>query len=107
MGGAAREAAGQAEAILADHLIASGVAVVTIDMQLAKPQDRQRRGAPWSPWPNSTCCFCFDPRHFGRASFACEKSSARRTSFLLESVADLRKSLRGLGSEKLAREHRL
>jgi len=45
--------------------------------------------------------FCFDPRHFGRASFGCEKSSARRTSFLLESVADLRKSLRSLGSDLL------
>eukprot|EP00964_Phaeocystis_antarctica_P114254 scaffold78224_cov63-Phaeocystis_antarctica.AAC.1 len=65
--GAAREAAAQAEAILADHCVTRGVRVLTVELQLAKPTDRQRRSAA-VPWlSNSSCCFCFDARRGGVA----------------------------------------
>ena len=65
--GAAREAAAQAEAILADHCVTRGVSVLTVELQLAKPTDRQRRSAA-VPWlSNRSCCFCFDASRGGVA----------------------------------------
>lgn len=41
--------------------------------------------------------YFFDPRHFDQSSF--HKSSVLRTNFLLESVADLRRSFQALGGD--------
>lgn len=47
--------------------------------------------------------YCFDPRQFGQTSFGFAKTGAFRAQFLLESVADLRRSLRSLGSDLIIR----
>lgn len=47
--------------------------------------------------------YCFDPRQWGQTSFGFPKTGAFRTQFLLESVADLRQSLRSLGSDLIVR----
>ena len=47
--------------------------------------------------------YCFDPRQFGQTSFGFPKTGAFRAQFLLESVADLRQSLRSLGSDLIVR----
>ncbi len=41
--------------------------------------------------------FCFDPRMFEKTSLGFSKTGSFRAKFLIESVADLRKSLRDLG----------
>ncbi|NEO33777.1 MAG: DASH family cryptochrome [Symploca sp. SIO3C6] len=43
--------------------------------------------------------YCFDERQFGTTSFGFPKTGAFRTQFILESVADLRNSLRSQGSD--------
>ncbi|MFQ4140208.1 DASH family cryptochrome [Nodosilinea sp. PGN35] len=43
--------------------------------------------------------YCFDPRQFGQTAFGFPKTGAYRAQFLLESVADLRRSLQTLGSD--------
>lgn len=48
-------------------------------------------------------CYCFDPRQFGQTRFGFPKTGAYRAQFLLESIADLRRSLRALGSDLLVR----
>lgn len=48
--------------------------------------------------------YCFDLRQFGQTSFGFPKTGAFRAQFLLESVIDLRRSLRSLGSELVIRE---
>ena len=47
--------------------------------------------------------YCFDPRQFGQTSFGFPKTGAVRAQFLLESVADLRHSLKQLGSNLIVR----
>ena len=47
--------------------------------------------------------YCFDPRQFGQTSFGFPKTGAFRAQFLLESVADLRRSLQSLGSDLVVR----
>ncbi|MBE9152390.1 deoxyribodipyrimidine photo-lyase, partial [Coleofasciculus sp. LEGE 07092] len=47
--------------------------------------------------------YCFDNRQFGTTSFGFPKTGAFRTQFLLESVTDLRSSLRSLGSDLVVR----
>ncbi|WP_416676906.1 DASH family cryptochrome [Egbenema bharatensis] len=47
--------------------------------------------------------YCFDPRQFGQTSFGFPKTGAFRAQFLRESVADLRRSLRTLGSDLVIR----
>lgn len=47
--------------------------------------------------------YCFDPRQFGQTSFGFPKTGAFRAQFLLESLADLRQSLRSLGSDLILR----
>ncbi|MFG6107255.1 DASH family cryptochrome [Leptothoe sp. EHU-05/26/07-4] len=47
--------------------------------------------------------YCFDPRHFSTTSFGFPKTGAFRGQFLLESVADLRHSLKQLGSNLIVR----
>ena len=42
--------------------------------------------------------YCFDEAHFKTTEFGFEKTGNIRTQFLLESLADLDKSLRELGS---------
>lgn len=49
-------------------------------------------------------CYCFDPRQFGTTSFGFPKTGAFRAQFLLEAVADLRNSLRSLGSDLVIRK---
>lgn len=48
--------------------------------------------------------YCFDPRQFGETAFEFPKTGAFRAQFLLESVADLRQSLRSLGSDLIVRQ---
>ncbi len=45
--------------------------------------------------------YCFDERQFTTTSFGFPKTGAFRAQFLLESVAELRNSLRQLGSKRL------
>ena len=47
--------------------------------------------------------YCVDPRQFGQTSFGFPKTGAFRSQFLLESLADLRRSLRQLGSDLIIR----
>lgn len=47
--------------------------------------------------------YCFDPRQFGKTSFGFEKTGRYRAQFLIDSVEDLRKSLRAKGSDLLVR----
>lgn len=47
--------------------------------------------------------YCVDPRQFGKTSFGFAKTGAFRAQFLLESLADLRQSLRRLGSDLVVR----
>lgn len=45
--------------------------------------------------------YCYDPRFFALSRWGNSKTGAHRAAFLQESVADLRASLRGVGSELL------
>ncbi|MGD1858638.1 MAG: DASH family cryptochrome [Leptolyngbyaceae cyanobacterium] len=47
--------------------------------------------------------YCFDPRQFGETAFGFPKTGAFRAQFLLESVADLRRSLQQRGSDLVIR----
>lgn len=47
--------------------------------------------------------YCFDPRQFEQTAFGFAKTGGFRAQFLLESVADLRHSLRSVGSDLLVR----
>ena len=47
--------------------------------------------------------YCFDPRQFGTTSYGFPKTGAFRTQFLLESLTDLRASLRSLNSDLIIR----
>jgi deoxyribodipyrimidine photo-lyase len=48
--------------------------------------------------------YCFDPRQFGQTSFGFAKTGAFRAQFLLESIADLRQTLRSHGSDLIIRQ---
>lgn len=48
--------------------------------------------------------YCFDPRQFGQTSFGFPKTGAFRAQFLLESLADLRRSLRTIESDLIVRQ---
>ncbi|MEO1300328.1 MAG: deoxyribodipyrimidine photo-lyase, partial [Cyanobacteria bacterium J06636_16] len=60
-------------------------------------QDALKAGAQVIP------VYVFDPRQFGETSFGFPKTGKFRAKFLLESVADLRNSLRRLGSDLILR----
>jgi deoxyribodipyrimidine photolyase len=45
--------------------------------------------------------YCFDPRHFGVTNFGSRKTARHRGKFLAEAVAELKESMRGLGSDLL------
>lgn len=47
--------------------------------------------------------YCFDPRQFSKTAYGFPKTGAFRGQFLLESVADLRHSLRAIGSDLILR----
>jgi deoxyribodipyrimidine photo-lyase len=47
--------------------------------------------------------YCFDPRHFDLTDFDTLKTGVIRAQFLLESVADLRKSFQNLGGDLVIR----
>ncbi|MBT9313154.1 DASH family cryptochrome [Leptothoe kymatousa] len=47
--------------------------------------------------------YCFDPRQFGQTRFGFPKTGTYRAQFLLESVADLRASLRDKGADLVVR----
>ncbi len=47
--------------------------------------------------------YCFDPRQFGETAFGFPKTGRFRAQFLLESVADLRRSLQQRGSDLVIR----
>ena len=44
------------------------------------------------------CLYCFDPRHFSITPFGSIKCDSHRATFLLESVANLRKNLQSINS---------
>jgi len=46
-------------------------------------------------------CYCVDPRHFQRTPYGNPKTNFFRARFLLESVTDLKKRLRAIGSDLL------
>ena len=48
--------------------------------------------------------YCFDPRQFEKTAFGFPKTGSFRTQFLLESVADLRRSLQAIGSDLIVRQ---
>ncbi len=48
--------------------------------------------------------YCFDPRQFGKTSYGFPKTGSFRARFLLESIADLRESLRAIGSDLILRQ---
>lgn len=48
--------------------------------------------------------YCLDPRQFGQTSFGFPKTGTFRAQFLLESLADLRRSLRTIGSDLVVRQ---
>ncbi len=48
--------------------------------------------------------YCFDPRQFGQTAFGFPKTGPFRAEFLRQSVADLRRSLQGLGSDLVIRQ---
>ncbi|KAL3644758.1 1,3-beta-glucanosyltransferase [Castilleja foliolosa] len=47
--------------------------------------------------------YCFDPRDYGKSSSGFDKTGPYRTTFLLESVSDLRKNLQDRGSDLVVR----
>ena len=47
--------------------------------------------------------YCFDPRQFGQTAFGFPKTGSFRAQFLIESVADLQRSLRQRGSNLMIR----
>ncbi|XP_021834978.2 blue-light photoreceptor PHR2 [Spinacia oleracea] len=47
--------------------------------------------------------YCFDPRDYGKSSSGFDKTGPFRASFVVESVTDLRKSLRARGSDLVVR----
>ena len=48
--------------------------------------------------------YCFDPRHFGQTAVGFPKTGAYRAQFLVETVADLRRSLQAKGSNLIVRQ---
>ncbi len=48
--------------------------------------------------------YCFDPRQFGTSPFGFAKTGSYRAQFLLESVVDLKQSLKELGSDLIIRQ---
>ncbi len=48
--------------------------------------------------------YCFDPRQWGETAFGFPKTGAYRAKFLIETVADLRRSLRSRGSDLIVRQ---
>jgi deoxyribodipyrimidine photo-lyase len=48
--------------------------------------------------------YCVDPRQFGKTTFGFPKTGAFRADFLLDSVADLRRSLQARGSNLIIRQ---
>ncbi|GMN37977.1 hypothetical protein TIFTF001_007248 [Ficus carica] len=47
--------------------------------------------------------YCFDPRDYGKSSSGFDKTGPYRATFLIESVADLRRSLQARGSDLVVR----
>ncbi|KAJ8898613.1 hypothetical protein K2173_004226 [Erythroxylum novogranatense] len=47
--------------------------------------------------------YCFDPREYGKSSSGFDKTGPYRATFLIESVADLRKNLQARGSDLVVR----
>ncbi|MFM7324162.1 MAG: deoxyribodipyrimidine photo-lyase, partial [Nodosilinea sp.] len=48
--------------------------------------------------------YCLDPRQFGQTSFGFAKTGPHRAQFLLQSLADLRRTLRDRGSDLIVRQ---
>ncbi len=48
--------------------------------------------------------YCFDPRHFDETEIGLSKTGAFRGRFLLETIKDLRKNLREVGSDLIIRQ---
>lgn len=47
------------------------------------------------------CVYCFDPRHFQQTPYQTPKTGIYRAKFLIESIQNLRKNLKGFGSNLL------
>jgi len=65
--------------------------------------DHQPLAAAIAPGQPIIGLYCFDPRQFGHTSFGFPKTGAYRARFLLDSVADLRRSFQALGSDLVVR----
>lgn len=52
------------------------------------------------------CLYCFDPRHFQLSQYNSMKTGIYRASFLIESVSNLRKNLRTLGTDLLVSQEK-
>ncbi len=52
------------------------------------------------------CIYCFDPRHYQKTKYQSYKTNLFRTNFLIESVQNLRKNLKSIGSELLVTSQR-
>lgn len=48
--------------------------------------------------------YCFDPRHFSETSYGFKKTGPYRTQFLIESISNLRSSLREIGADLIVRK---
>lgn len=58
---------------------------------------------PATPQPGIIPLYCFDPRQFDTTPFGFAKTGSYRAQFLVESLADLRQSLRQRGSDLVLR----
>ena len=69
------------------------------------PVTREHRGCLPRAWvtlpPGARRRYCLDPRHFETTPFGNRKMSSRRARFLLQSLQDVKRQLRALGSDLL------
>ncbi|CAI5948287.1 unnamed protein product [Closterium sp. NIES-64] len=80
-----------------------GIAIVWLRSDL-RVHDNEALLRAWQAAAIAVPVYCFDPRCFSTTHhFGFPKMAAHRARFLLESVADLRQRLRGMGSELVVR----
>ncbi|CAI5523427.1 unnamed protein product, partial [Closterium sp. Naga37s-1] len=80
-----------------------GIAIVWLRSDL-RVHDSEALLRAWQAAAIAVPVYCFDPRCFSTTHhFGFPKMAAHRARFLLESVADMRQGLRGMGSELVVR----
>ncbi|CAI5477773.1 unnamed protein product [Closterium sp. Yama58-4] len=99
----AEVAAGMAAAADAKGRGGEGIAIVWLRSDL-RVHDNEALLRAWQAAAIAVPVYCFDPRCFSTThNFGFPKTAAQRARFLLESVADLRQRLQGMGSELVVR----